>query len=322
MSHEIWENDSLFSVNEVPWHGLGLILDKPPKDSKDALKKAHLDWDVIQAPVIVKIEKKQHKLEDYIVNIRSDTREPLGVVTGRYKPVQNIAAFQFLDNLIGSDMHFETAGSFMNGRRVWVMARLPEWIEVAGDPIAQYAFISNSHDGKSGINSANTPVRIVCKNTELAALRGAKRVYTITHRGTPSERLAEARKMLGMTVNYYEQFKKVGDKLGLKKIGAKSKSIDKYLADILPTPDAMGDRAVGNREQAREAIRSIYNDGNSTAGNAPGTFWCLYNAATEYADHKSNERKEGGRFQRSIDDPDGFKSLAWRAALEHAGVKA
>ena len=109
-------------------------------------------------PVIgskTKVETKA--LEGYFVNLRADTMEPLGVVTERYTPVQNREAFSFLASIFGSEMHFETAGSLMGGRRVWVMMRLPEFIEVGGDPIGPYSFISNSHDGKSSRRDRSDP---------------------------------------------------------------------------------------------------------------------------------------------------------------------
>jgi Domain of unknown function (DUF932) len=45
----------------------------------------------------------------------------------------NLDAFRFLDALIGSELHFETAGSLWGGRRVWCLARLPEYVELGGD---------------------------------------------------------------------------------------------------------------------------------------------------------------------------------------------
>ncbi len=41
-------------------------------------------------------------------------------------------------------MHFETAGSLHGGRRVWVLAELPEHIEVGGDPVRPYVLLMNS----------------------------------------------------------------------------------------------------------------------------------------------------------------------------------
>jgi len=44
-------------------------------------------------------------------NLGQDTGEVLGIVSDEYEVVDNRDAFRFLDALIGSDPHFETAGS-------------------------------------------------------------------------------------------------------------------------------------------------------------------------------------------------------------------
>ena len=63
----------------------------------------------------------------------------LGIVGERYRIVQNREAFQFVDQLLGSSLHFETAGSLGGGRRVWVLATLPEHVKVGGDQVRPYA---------------------------------------------------------------------------------------------------------------------------------------------------------------------------------------
>lgn len=322
--------DSMFSVREVPWHGEGVILDSPPRSIDEAIEAAGLDWEVVQRPVYAMVSEEGDEelvvepIEDYFVNVRTDTNAPLGIVTGRYTPVQNKEAFSFLANVFGSDLHFETAGALMGGRRVWVMMKLPDWVEVGGDPIGQYAFISNSHDGKSSVLASMTPIRIVCQNTLGAAVRIAKgrnaqRTYTLRHLGNMSQKISEARNVLDVTINYYEQFKHVGDKLALTKVGDK-KALN-VLEKLFPIEDGMGDRAAQNREEAREAVLSIFKghgpDGDTT-GNSPGTAWTLYNAIGEYADWSREIRKS--RFQRIIDDPDGLKNRGFELVVASAGL--
>jgi phage/plasmid-like protein (TIGR03299 family) len=331
MAHGIQEFDSMFSVRESPWHGLGVVLDKRPKNVDAAIKAAGLDWEVEQLPVMVKIggegdDSIYGEVPGHYVNVRSDTGHALGIVSKRYTPVQNKQAFSFLSGIFESEMHFETAGSLMNGRRVWVLMRLPEWVEVGGDEVMPYAFISNSHDGKSSVLSACTPVRVVCANTLNAAVRRAKgmsadRTYTIRHLGNMDNKLAEARNVMQVTVNYYEQFKVLGDSLAQHKVTNHTRK--RFLETLLPVTDDLGDRAAKNRIDAREEIEKIFrgeSEHPETQGNAPGTMWCLYNSAAEYADWFRKERKDGGRFQRAIDDPDSFKQNAWDLALKAGGL--
>jgi phage/plasmid-like protein (TIGR03299 family) len=322
----LYEHDSLMSVRAVPWHGLGVVLDKHPQTIDEAIFAAGLDWEVYQSPVHMLGTVEPVEIPGWVANVRSDTEEVLGMVTKRYTPVQNREAFSFLASVFGSELHFETAGSLMNGRRVWVLMKIPSWIEVGGDPIGQYAFISNSHDGKSSVLSAVTPIRIVCENTAGAALRLAKgvhanRTYTIRHLGNMSQKISEARNVMQVTVAYYDQFKKLGDKLALHSMS--DKAALSYLNELIPIDDSMKERAARNRQEAREAVMHLFKNGTevegvNTLGNSPGTAWGFYNAATEYADWFRNERKDGGRFQRAIDDPDGFKGKAWEISLSAA----
>lgn len=333
--------DTMFSFEKMPWHGLGTVLKKRPKSIGDALKLSGLDWEVEQHPVKVTLGGRTKailaddgKTPRYFVNVRNDIDLPLGIVTQKYKPVQNREAFEFLAAVFGSEMHFETAGSLQNGRRVWVLMKLPEWIEVAGEPCIPYSFISNSHDGKSSVLAACTPVLIVCANTLGAAVSRAKgkdaqRTYTIRHLGDMNTKIAEARNVLGVTVDYYKQFKFLGDKLGTVKVS--DKRARGFTETLLPINDMQGDRAARNVEEARAAVMSIYKEGthpsverpgrdNTLRENSKGTIWALYNAATEYADWCRPERVEGGRWKRAIDDPDGLKGLAWTQALDYANL--
>lgn len=334
MSSGIYDNDSLMSVREMPWHGQGVILDKPPVSVEDAIEKSGLGWKVNQRDLAYWEPEEgdfgayYEDVEGWQANVRSDTGDVLGVVTKRYSPVQNDEAFSFLGEIFGSEMHFETAGSLMNGRRVWVLMKIPEFVEVGGDAIGQYAFVSNSHDGKSAVMAAMTPVRIVCANTEYAALRLARgvnvpRTYTVRHIGDPLRKIEDARNVLNVTVDYYKKFKAIGDALAMEdcsKMGAK-----RYFAKLLPIDEDMGERAVENRVEAREKMLSIFSgetDHPETVGASPNSAWCWYNAAVEWADHyRSNERKKGRKFQVAIDDPDGFKNRAWEMSLEMAGLR-
>src|SRR5205085_3578951 len=130
----------------------------------------------------------------------------------------------FLDALINSELHFETAGSLWGGRRVWVLARLPEYVELGGDLSATYVYVANSHDGSMAVTAAVTPIRIVCANTLAAALRqaehgvNAQRTFRFRHIGNLQAKFAEARQVLGMTIDYQRQFKELADRLALQPI--------------------------------------------------------------------------------------------------------
>ena len=49
MSHGLTDIDTMFSVREVPWHGLGTVLDAPPSID-EALRASGLDWSATMEP--------------------------------------------------------------------------------------------------------------------------------------------------------------------------------------------------------------------------------------------------------------------------------
>src|SRR5437588_12103124 len=53
MSHGITDHDQMYSVRQVPWHGLGVVLDEYPKSIDDALIKARLSWKIAHGDVLV-----------------------------------------------------------------------------------------------------------------------------------------------------------------------------------------------------------------------------------------------------------------------------
>ena len=165
--------ETMFYVREKPWHGLGTEVQEAPS-SADALVYAGLDWEVMQENVYT---ESGILVPGYRVNLRSTDSAALGIVSDRYKVVQNTDAFRFTDNLLGEGVTYETAGSLQGGRRVWMLAKMPERYIIAGDEITPYLVVMNSHDGSSGIKVAMTPIRVVCQNTLNLALNTAKHTW-------------------------------------------------------------------------------------------------------------------------------------------------
>ncbi len=77
--------ESMFYVRETPWHGLGTkVLEAPA--SKDALQLAGLNWRVMQEPIYT---AREELVDGYKANVRDSDRKVLGVVTDRYRVIQN-----------------------------------------------------------------------------------------------------------------------------------------------------------------------------------------------------------------------------------------
>lgn len=182
MAHELYENDQMFSVKQVPWHGLGTVLDNPPSII-EGLTKANLNWTVKLLPLFCQIpvqgSGRRTAGEFYQVSnqavLREDTNEILGTVGANYTPLQNTEAFKIFEPLVeNKSLLLETAGSLKNGRRVWILGRINiDGAEIGkGDEVRPYVLLSNSHDGTMAVRFGFTPVRVVCNNTLSAAETG------------------------------------------------------------------------------------------------------------------------------------------------------
>ena len=182
----------MFSVRETPWHGLGRIVMEAPA-SREALELAGLDWQVESRNIY---SGNGAVISGYRANVRSTDDAVLGVVSDRYRIVQNEEAFQFTDDLLGEGVTYETAGSLQGGKKVWMLAKLPEKYIIAGDEVTPYLVFFNSHDGSSGVKVAMTPVRVVCQNTLNLALSTAKRSWSAIHVGDIRGKLEDAENTL------------------------------------------------------------------------------------------------------------------------------
>ena len=128
MSNVLLENRFVFSGRgAVPWNGIGASL-KNITDQEEAIKKARLNWAVEQTPICTQTRTSQ-AIPGYVANVRSDTKEVLGIVSERYRVAQNEEMFAFADELIGNGetpCSYETAGSIFGGRRVFMLVNMPK----------------------------------------------------------------------------------------------------------------------------------------------------------------------------------------------------
>ena len=58
---------------------------------------------------------------------------------------------------------YETAGALQGGRRVWILAKLPQRYIISGDEVTPYLVFMNSHDGTGAIKAAMTPIRVFAR---------------------------------------------------------------------------------------------------------------------------------------------------------------
>jgi len=272
MSAGIMENDWMMSGNGVrPWHGIGTVVEDAPT-SDEAIKIAKLDWKIEQFPVYA----NGNVIPEHFANVRMDTNEALGIVKSRYRILQNDEAFSFVDGIVGNnevECRYETAGSLFNGRKIFLLVKLPN-IDLLGDDIENYLFFTNSHDGTSALTAGISNVRVVCNNTLQMALRGAKRTWSCRHTINIEDRKKEAQESLGLAVKYLDTMQETAEQMAWKKVDAEQ--FFRNLFDKNPTN--LSDK---NKKKTVESIYNIYNSKDDLA-NFKGTAWGVYNAVADF----------------------------------------
>jgi phage/plasmid-like protein (TIGR03299 family) len=157
------------------------------------------------------------------------------------------------------------------------------------------------HDGSTAVIAATTPVRVVCQNTLNWGLSRARQKFSIRHTEQISRRVHEARRVLDLSIDYYQQFKITGNQLATE--SCTERQLQRVLDELYPsgTEDRMTDRTRRGREQTKRRIVELFLHGE-TRGNAPGSKWAAVNAIVEYGDWQRPLRNGGERFARAVDD--------------------
>ena len=276
--------ESMFYVREVPWHGLGTRVNEAAA-SEDALRLAGLNWSVVQEPVYT---EQKEQVEGWRANIRDSDRKVLGVVTDRYKVIQNRDAFAFTDALLGEGVRYETAGSLLGGRKVWLLAHMPHEYIISGERISPYLLFSNTHDGSGAVRVALTPIRVVCNNTLNLALSTANRCWSMIHTGNIKGKLEEARNTLFLAEQYMDSLGKEFENLRMKKLS--DQAVKEYIEILLSLEEDATPIQRKNTGRLREDLRCRYFEAPDLKELGKNAYRFV-NAVSDFATHAEPLRK-------------------------------
>lgn len=321
MAHNINYNEktqkhSFFSVKEKAWHSLGQIITDYPT-SAEAIKHAGLDYIVAKRSLITFSEYIDQQgmlnsipdieVDNFYANVRTDTNEVLGVVGKDYNIVQNVDAFAFFDSIVGGKdgILYETAGALGKGERIFITAKLPDYIRVGRvDCIEKYLFLTSSHDGFGSISASFTPVRICCQNTLNAALKNHTNSIKIRHTASAQERLKQAHQLLGITNQLANELEEVFNHWSKVKITDRQVKRLVQLA-MAPNKETLNNLKTNKQDEFSSAYTNIVNNVLEYALTSPtqqmettkGTLFGAYNGVTGYFQNMKSYKDTETKFK-------------------------
>lgn len=283
MAHNV---ESMFSVREVPWHyamtkDVTKIIQEAP-NSQEALIAAGLDWDVEGREIFT---DSGIKIDGYKANTRVSDGAVLGIVSDRYKIVQNRDAFAFTDSLIGNEAVYETAGSLRNGKQVWMLAKTAQ-MKILGDAVDPYICFTNSHDGMGAVRCIMTPVRVVCNNTLSLALCRTSRSWATRHIGDISDKLSEAQRTLELAGEYMDELATTADQLANTSLT--DDQVRQVVDELFPVADDASARTKSNVANLKDGFMYCYFAPDIMKFR--NTAWGVVNAASDFATHAAPKR--------------------------------
>lgn len=328
MAHQIETHDNqaaaVFAHTDA-WHRLGTTVAGRAFTAEEAMTLGHLGgWNVRKAPLVA------HDLTGDGVtaldapgfatvrdNPFTGAAEALGVVGRSYEPLQNEDHAEFLNLLADeSGAIFDTAGSLRGGRQVFITMRLPDSLSIGGvDPVDLNIAALNSHDGSGAFRILITPVRVVCANTQTAALHHHKGSFSIRHTRNAKAAVTAARDALGLTFRYIEEFQTEAERLIDTTVT--EAEFDAIIDATFGKPDATApDRVRAVEQDRRWRLQYLFQAADTQTG-IHETAWGAYQAVVEYVDHfapvRTRQDATTARATRLLtsDEPSKTKRLAW-----------
>lgn len=206
----------------------------------------------------------------------------LGTVGDQYQVVQNEQHAEFLDEVVRqSGGEYTSATQFRNGRLVYIGIKLPDTVLVGGqDPVNLFLNGINSHDGSTHFMLNLSPERAWCAN-QLPYFR--QNSLKFRHSGDIKDKVADARRALGITLKNVETFAEHAERL--VHTDMPMRDFQNVLDEVYPVPAPPGQpghsvRTWNNYTKLRDGFDEMW----ASPANAliTGTAWGGLQAALEH----------------------------------------
>lgn len=296
MSHLI---ETMAYVNETPWHGLGNQLTARQPIEVWA-KQAGMDWHIRETPVCFSTghaggPDATASFPENKVLFRSDTNEPLSVVSQRFKVVQPNEILEFYRDLTEvSGFELETAGVLKGGRKIWALARTGQSSTLKGNDVSNaYVLLATACDGTLATTAQFTSIRVVCANTLAVALGAANGAVKVRH--STSFNAQSVKRQLGISVSTWSSF--MYQMKGLSERKVKTHEAMNYLSRVFSDESKADSSSASDRTMAKVMALFDGRGRGAELASSKGTAFGLLNSVTEFVDHERRARSVDHRLE-------------------------
>lgn len=215
--------------------------------------------------------------------MRDDTNLTLGVVGGRYHPVDNKSVFAMGEHILNQGGVLAEGGTLDRGRKAFMRFDLPGTsVEVGGKDLIKFGVVIRAnHDGSGTVTAGIEGHRLVCTNGMTVKMKGLAHQFTIRHTASAHDRLGEAQRVLRGTMQYAKSFAAVAEEMLSRKFT--ETDFKRYIEALYPRPSEDEKRATTLWENRRSELMALYRFAD-TNDLGRGTQWGAFNSVVEYLD--------------------------------------
>lgn len=266
------------------------------KSYDDVLAQAGLNWTVSAHPVYTEVNGKQIEVPGSNIIVREADEKPLGIVSDKYKIVNNADAFAFTESIFNSkEIEFIRGGSYRGGSSTWLEAKITGEYSILGDDVDCYLIFMNSHDGTGSVKCMIVPERIACSNALNIPLRDQSRHWRCVHSGDPMKKIDEARQILLAGSSYMNALNRECEMLQSIKIS--DSQVMQFINRLFPINDEMSDKQKENQESRRGQLLSVFLS-KEDLFEFGSTGYKFISAVADYTDHNVGRNTKNSNINR------------------------
>lgn len=301
MAHEIDFTKGRAAIaytGKTPWHGFGQkVREDLPLEQWRIM--AGLDYEVDERQVLYC--KNPETFPQYStpypkrkVLVRSDNKQPLSIVSDRYKVVQPAEIIDFFGSIIKENgFKMSTAGALKGGKRVWAMADCGKDFVIDGqDEVGAHLLLATAYDGTFATTAQFTSIRVVCNNTlGFSLARGSEGgIVRIPH--TSDFNSWDVKADLGFDASW-KNFRSNIITLADHSV-TKREALEYFLSVMGVTEEEAAD---GKQLSNVKKLINLYESGpGAKLIGSQNTLWGALNAVTCLVDHHRGAKNQGNRF--------------------------